>query len=147
MPKNRVHKRKMFREFVPTKKDLLAHTGLEYILPAYRYCKKEYDLNQGQIFLLLFCYSLEFFTMDYASRQMGLSRQLFGRRFVYPLVTAGYLYKHFDRLAPAGMEELMFREETAYQYKVRYAISQKGRMFVTRFYRMCAGKEPMNAKQ
>jgi len=46
------------------------------------------------------------------------------------------MYKHFDKLTPSqNMDDHLFREETKYNYRVRYALSQKGRLLVQRFYR------------
>ena len=57
-------------------------------------------------------------------------------QLVYPLVKEGYLYKHFDKLTPSqSMEDHLFREETKMNYRVRYALSQKGRLLVQAFYR------------
>ena len=56
-------------------------------------------------------------------------------RLIYPMLKQGYLYKHFDKLTPSQtMEDHLFREETKFNYRVRYALSQKGRMAVQRFY-------------
>jgi len=56
-------------------------------------------------------------------------------RLIYPMLKEGYLYKHFDKLTPSQtMEDHLFRDETKYNYRVRYALSQKGRMAVQRFY-------------
>ena len=46
------------------------------------------------------------------------------------------LYKHFDKLTPSDTyEDHLFREETKYNYRVRYAITQKARLLVQAFYR------------
>jgi len=56
-------------------------------------------------------------------------------RTIYPLMRRGFLYKHFDKLTPsAELEDHLFREETKYNYRVRYALTQKGRLLVQRFY-------------
>lgn len=48
----------------------------------------------------------------------------------------GLVYKHFDKLTPSKeMDDHLFREETKYNYRVRYAITQKARLLVQRFYR------------
>jgi len=47
----------------------------------------------------------------------------------------GYIYKHFDKLTPSKeMDDHMFHEETKFNYRVRYALTQKGRLLVQRFY-------------
>ena len=56
-------------------------------------------------------------------------------RVIYPLVKKDLLYKHFDKLTPSSeMDDHLFREETKYNYRVRYALTQKGRLLVQRFY-------------
>jgi len=46
------------------------------------------------------------------------------------------IYKHFERLTPSQTaEDHLFRDETKYNYRVRYAITQKARLLVQAFYR------------
>ena len=57
-------------------------------------------------------------------------------RIVYQLVREGYLYKHFDKMTPSNTrEDHIFRDETKYNYRVRYALTQKARLLVQAFYR------------
>ena len=57
-------------------------------------------------------------------------------RFIYTLVNKGYLYKHFDKLTPSEtFEDHLFRDETKFNYRVRYALTQKARLLVQRVYR------------
>jgi len=57
-------------------------------------------------------------------------------RIVYPLVKEGYIHKYFDKLTPSQTyEDHLFREETKFNYRVRYALTQKARLMVQRFYR------------
>ncbi len=54
---------------------------------------------------------------------------------MYELVNGGYVYKYFDKLTPSGTyEDHLFRDETKFNYRVRYALTQKGKMLVGRFY-------------
>ena len=47
----------------------------------------------------------------------------------------GYIYKHFDKLTPSDTyEDHLFRDETKYNYRVRYAITQKARIKVQAFF-------------
>jgi hypothetical protein len=56
-------------------------------------------------------------------------------RLVYPLMNSGYIYKHFDKLTSSKLyEDQLFRGETKFNYRVRYAITQKARLAVQRFY-------------
>ena len=55
-----------------------------------------------------------------------------------------YLYKKYDKLTKTVNDEVSeyFRSEmTRFNYKVRYALTQKGRLFVTKFYRKLDGSE------
>ena len=73
---------------------------------------------------------------------MGKSKKKLSDRVVYPLMREGYVYKHFDKLTPSNtMEDHYFRDETKMNYRVRYALSQKGRLLVARYYRKMRGEE------
>ena len=80
--------------------------------------------------------TLEFFTIWYAADEYGMYKDNLADRLIYPMLKEGVpLYKHFDKLTPSQtMEDHLFRDETKYNYRVRYALSQKGRMAVQRFY-------------
>lgn len=85
---------------------------------------------------LLWSYDLQFFTIDYASKQLNMNKDNTANRFIYPLVNKEYLYKHFDKLTPSQtFEDHLFREETKMNYRVRYALTQKGRLLVQKVYR------------
>jgi hypothetical protein len=84
---------------------------------------------------MLFLYDLEFFTIDYVASEYGMNRKNLADRMIYPLALSGYIYKHFDKLTPSQtLEDHLFRDETKMNYRVRYALSQKGRLAVQRFY-------------
>ena len=54
---------------------------------------------------------------------------------IYPMVKQDLIYKHFDKLTPSReLEDHMFREETKFNYRVRYALTQRARLLVQRFY-------------
>ena len=85
---------------------------------------------------MLWSYDLEFWTLDYASKEYQYSRKKLSERIVYPLLNEGYRYKHFDKLTPSQtLEDHIFRDETKTNYRVRYALAQKGRLLVQSFYR------------
>jgi len=93
------------------------------------------DLTKSYLYLLLFVYDLEFFTISWLAENYGMNRKNLADRMIYPLVSAGYMYKHFDKLTPSNTaDDHLFREETKYNYRVRYALSQRGRLAVQRFY-------------
>lgn len=100
----------------------------------------KYGVSRPEMEFMLYIYDLEFWTIDWICEQFGMSKKKFPARTIYPLLNRQFLYKHFDKLTP-GNEVLdqMFREETKYNYRVRYALSQKGRLMVQRWYKVLQG--------
>jgi len=93
------------------------------------------DIYRKELMFLLWAYDLEFFTIDYASKEYDMSRKHMSDRLIYPLAKTKWLYKHFDKMTPSQTrEDHLFREETKYNYRVRYALTQKARLMVQRFY-------------
>ena len=85
---------------------------------------------------MLFIYDLEFFTIKWVAEEYGMFEKNMSDRIIYPLMKEGYIYKHFDKLTPSQtLEDHLFRDETKYNYRVRYALSQRGRMAVQSFYK------------
>ena len=85
---------------------------------------------------MLWAYDLEFWTLNYAAEDYHYSKKKLAERIVYQLVREGYLYKHFDKMTPSNTrEDHIFRDETKYNYRVRYALTQKARLLVQAFYR------------
>ena len=135
MPKSTVKKSKLFREFsnLPTKYVKQNHLkNLRSVRDNFMY---KSDIPGSWLYFMLWCYDLEFFTIRYASEEYGMNKGNISDRLIYPMVNEGYLYKHFDKLTtPDSVEAAFFRNETKFNYRVRYALSQKGRIAVQRFY-------------
>ena len=128
-------KKSMFRDFSVLEKKRISKNHLKNLRSTLHKFQDAYNLFQKEIHYMLWAYDLEFFTLDYASEEYGFSRDKLANRIVYPLVNEGYLYKHFDKLTPSTTEEdHLFREETKFNYRVRYALTQKARLMVQRFY-------------
>lgn len=136
MPKSLVAKKKMFRDFSPLNQRYVKRNYLKNIRVATQNFCSEHDIFERELNFLLWAYDLEFFTLRYASDKYEYSEKKLAERIVYPLVKEGYIYKHFDKLTPSDkLEDHLFREETKYNYRVRYAITQKARLLVQAFYR------------
>lgn len=136
MPKSRVAKSRMFRESAPMKKKYLKYEGMKHLYPTLREWDAKYNLRSQHVMFLVFVYDLEFFTIDYVCDKLDRNKKSVYRDTVGPLFKKGYLYKHFDKLTPSTTrEDHLFRNETKYNYRVRYALSQKGRLLVAKFYR------------
>ena len=113
----------MFRDFSTLQERKIGHNHLKNLRSTLMDFSDRYDLYQKEVMFLLWAYDLEFWTLDYASENYDYSRDKLANRIVYPLMTEGFLYKYY-----------LFREETKYNYRVRYALTQKARLMVQRFY-------------
>jgi hypothetical protein len=135
MPKSKVSKNKMFREFSHLNQRYVKNNYLKNLKSVLVSTRSQHNIFEKELMFLLWAYDLEFWTLDYASKEYGYSRSKIGDRIVYPLVHEGYIYKHFDKLTPSETyEDHLFREETKFNYRVRYAITQKARLLVQRIY-------------
>lgn len=142
MPKSTVSRKKKFREFSKIDKKYIQENGLKNLHKLYIDAKQNYNLGKAEVEFLFFVYDLEFWTLRYVAEAMGKSKKKLSDRVVYPLMREGYIYKHFDKLTPSNtMEDHYFRDETKMNYRVRYALSQKGRLLVARYYRKMRGEE------
>jgi hypothetical protein len=136
MPKSTVRKTRLFRDFSVLPDKYVKQNHLKNLRNATNdFLESTPDLTKSHLYLLLFVYDLEFFTISWLAENYEMNKSNLADRMVYPLVASGYLYKHFDKLTPSQtLEDHLFRDETKYNYRVRYALSQKGRLAVQRFY-------------
>jgi len=126
---------KIFRDVSKLKKKDISQNHLKNIRSTLIKFQDNYDLFQKEMYFLLWAYDLEFFTLDYASQDYGMNKQNIADRLVYPLMRLGYIHKYFDKLTPSQTyEDHLFREETKFNYRVRYALTRKARLMVQRFY-------------
>jgi hypothetical protein len=136
-------KKRMFRDFAKLPKKRYKYDSLKNVYNSVRFYKDKHELSLSQLYAMVFCYDLEFFTIDYLTTQLDLNKQFCSRMIIYPLVNEGYMYKYYDKLTPSNTaEDHIFRSETKYNYRVRYALSQRGRIVVTDFYRSASGSLP-----
>lgn len=136
MPKSKVARKRMFRDFSLMKPRYVSRNDLKRLHQVrIEFCDKN-GISFSHLEFLLWCYDLEFFTIKYASEDYGMNHDNLANRVIYPLMSQDYIYKHFDKLTPSQeMDDHLFREETKYNYRVRYAITQKARLLIQRFYK------------
>tara|TARA_R110000796_G_scaffold116195_1_gene228646 strand:- start:1817 stop:2239 length:423 start_codon:yes stop_codon:yes gene_type:complete len=140
MPKSKVPKKRLFREFSLQDKKYIHRNYLKKLKVVKHFVNKEYDINFSHVEFLFWGYDLQFFTIKYAAESLIMNKNNTQNRFIYPLVKKGYLYKHFDKLTPsATFADHLFRDETKFNYRVRYALTQKARLLVQRVYRELEG--------
>jgi len=136
MPKSKVSKKRMFREFSKLNQRYIKRNYLKDIRKKFSVFCKNSDLFEKELYFMLWAYDLEFWTLKHASEDYGMNARKLGERIVYPLMNEGYVYKHFDKMTPSQTrEDHIFRDETKYNYRVRYALTQKARLLVQAFYR------------
>ena len=135
MPRSTVRKTRLFRDVSMLPEKYVKHNYLKNIRGATDMFLDGSDLTKSYLYFILFIYDLEFFTISWVASEYGMNKKNLADRMIYPLVSMGYIYKHFDRLTPSSTaDDHLFRDETKYNYRVRYALSQKGRLAVQRFY-------------
>ncbi len=135
MPKSKVSKSKKFREFSRLPERYVKNNYLKNLRNALISTQEQHRVFEKELMFMLWAYDLEFWTLDYASESYGYSKKKIGERIVYPLMAEGLVYKHFDKLTPSETyEDHLFRDETKFNYRVRYALTQKARLLVQRFY-------------
>lgn len=132
--------RAKFREFKYRDESTLNKSYLKYYPLAMRDVVKNYGITEARMRFLLFAYDYQFFTLDHISESYFYNKLGMENKIIYPLVHQGMIFKYFDRLTPTTHQAAMF-EQTRYNYKVRYALTQKARLLVQRFYRKLEGEE------
>ncbi len=126
----------MFRDFALQDSKYIKRNYLKNFKKVKRLMVESSGLRFSHIEFLLWAYDLQFFTIDYASTALDMNKTNLSNRVIYPLLKKEYIYKHFDKLTPSDTyEDHLFRDETKYNYRVRYAITQKARLLVQRLYR------------
>ncbi len=136
MPKSKVPKKRMFRDFSRQDKKYIKRNNLKRLKQMRQRVRSQWEISFSDLEFLLWAYDLQFFTIDYAAQDLEMNKTNLSNRVIYPLQRAGYLYKHFDKLTPSDTyEDHLFRDETKYNYRVRYGMTQKARLLVQRFYR------------
>ena len=126
----------LFRDFCVRPQRYIKNNHLKRLRTVLLEFQETYDLFEKDLMFLLWAYDLEFFTLDFAAKDYGYRKKKLGDRIIYPLVKEGYLHKYFDKLTPSQtFEDHLFRDETKMNYRVRYALTQKARLMVARFYK------------
>lgn len=129
-------RKSLFRDFCVRPQRYIKNNHLKRLRTVLLEFQETYDLFEKELMFLLWAYDLEFFTLDFAAKDYGYRKKKLGDRIIYPLVKEGYLHKYFDKLTPSQtFEDHLFRDETKMNYRVRYALTQKARLMVARFYK------------
>ena len=133
----------MFRDFKMKDQDKIGRSYNKYFRLVMRDMVGNYDISEREMNFLLYVYDYEFFTIDHISESYFYSNHKMGMRIIYPLQNKEYIFKYYDKLAPTTYEDAMFAE-SKFKYRVRYAITQKARLLVQKFYRKLEGEEQIS---
>lgn len=137
MPKSKVRKKRLFRDVSYLDKRYVNNNHLKNLRANRSMFCEDNDLSFSHLEFLLWAYDKEFWTLNYAADEYGFNKKNLGDRLVYPMLKSGLVYKHFDKLTPSQRhEDHLFRDETKFNYRVRYGITQRARLLVQRFYAM-----------
>ena len=135
MPKSTVKRKKLFREVSFLDDRYVSKNYLKDLRSKRTMFCESNEISFSHLEFLLWAYDKEFWTIAFASSEYGMNKNNMGDRVVYPLMKQELVYKHFDKLTPKkNVDDQIFREETKYNYRVRYGITQKARLLVQRFY-------------
>ena len=133
----------MFRDFKYKDSEKIGRAYLKYLRLATRDITGNYDVKESELNFLVFIYDYEFWTLDHISEAYFYNKLKLAQRLVYPLQKKEYIYKYYNRLAPTTYEEAIFKE-SRFEYRVRYALTQKGRLLVQKYYRKLEGDEQIS---
>ena len=101
MPKSKVSKKRMFRDFSKLKEKYINNNYLKNLHSVRKDFCEHHDIDWKHLEFLLWAYDLEFFTIDHAAEQYQYNRSNMANRIIYPLQSEELLYKHFERLTPS----------------------------------------------
>ena len=89
MPKSKLHKKKLNREFLPLQDKYVKRNYLKYYNLSIRDMVKYTDLSRAELEFLMFAYDLEFFEITWIAEAYGQSRKKLYERIVVPLKKQG----------------------------------------------------------
>lgn len=133
----------MFRDFKMRSDDTIGDSYCKYHRLVIRDLVNSTEASEAQINFMIFIYDYEFFTLDHISEKYFYSKVKLSRRLVYPLQNKRYIYQYYSKLKPNSYEDAIF-EESKHKYRIRYALTERGRLLVRRYYRKLEGREQIN---
>lgn len=131
----KIKKQFMFREFLYKDKETRGSNYLKYHKMVKKSVVDEHDINNSILDFLVWAYDLEFFTTRYACKDLKMRQSNYYERVIMIALRKGLIYHYFKRMDSfKTFEDAQFREDGGHSYRVRYALTQRGRMVVKKFY-------------
>jgi len=130
--KRKKNRKSMFRDFLH--RNNVENNYLKYYRKKSIEVSKKYDISVVQLQFICWAYDLEFFTIYHAAEDNEYSYPHVENRIIYPLLKKGLLYKYYDKLSPSAQIDKQMFDENKFNYRVRYALTQKARNAVKLMY-------------
>jgi len=127
----RYHSGRKRREFSKLNARYVNNNYLKNLKRALRYMKEKHDVTINECMFLLKFYEYEFFTLRHASKALDQNEKKLYERVFTPLRRKGLMERHYDK-TDMTMLDAMFEEKN--NFRVRYALTQRARLLVQRFY-------------
>jgi len=131
---NKDRTEKMFREFVYKDREYQERNKLKHYKSIRKKVAQKHGIRETELEFIVWAYDLKFFTIRHAAKETNMSERSIGNNIIMYLARKKYIYKYIDKLTPSKYEDYLFREETKYNYRVRYAVTQKARQVVDDLY-------------
>lgn len=110
------------------------------------YCVSRYAITESKIKIMLFAYSMESFLLSAFAEKMNRDAQKLWEKQMKDMVKDGWIKEELYSMGPDA--EFYNKHEHSSQAngvsKRRWALSTKGRQFVSKFYQYLEGSRAMN---
>ena len=136
MPKSKVHKKKLHREFLPLQEKYVRHNDIKYFSLAMRDMVEHTDLTRAELEFMLYVYDLEFFEITWVARTYNQSRKKVYERIILSLKKKGHLTEYYNHKKDEDAQRFQLSRTAS-----KLSLSHKGRHAVQRLYRKMYGDE------
>jgi hypothetical protein len=130
-------KKKLFREFAKRENfEGLSNVNMKYFYNAKKYIRKRYKITDRYFSFLLWCYDLEFFSIQHAVEEFHTFPTDVEMKFLYPMINEGLLKKFADRKELIKDYRYRMVEGKEYFQRNKYCITNKGFRIIEEFIKI-----------
>ena len=131
-----IAKKSMFREFMPSLSRKKGQNPMKMLHVARHRTMQKFEITQRDLEFLLWCYDIEFFTINYAAEQLFTTYEYVKDKLLVSLSKKKLIDRYFHKLTPSQtLSDHLFMDEQKMNYRVRYGIGAKGKEIVKHFYK------------
>lgn len=132
------------REYRKEDRSKIGKNYLKYLRMAIKDIITNSEMNRRDLELLLFVYDLEFFSAKYVAEQLGYKNSNdFRKDYIEPLQKKGLVIPYIHHGNISDEDRQRFNISMKEKYRTRFAITQKARLIIQRFYNKLEGKLPI----